>query len=284
MSDLYFSEREHCEPPRDNETIDLRVWKGIQAKVDSLISDGSFGVNYPESCPDYGSVPIGTDAKSFNNVMQAEIPALADYYEAIHNKRSSIINSWGYYDEDEEPPATSVVLDTIEFCWRNVGKPIHTSYHNYFKHHHLKFDIEAGRRDFCEWVNSIFRRNGLAYELKHNGKVARLISAVLQNILNNRFRTGDAELDKMLATVQEKILNYRIEVQREALDSLWDAWKRLKTVYDPRGNNPIAAVDFAQAAICPGMQIFSKYDAGLAQNGEKDKRDGSIKNDQLSTC
>ncbi len=35
------------------------------------------------------------------------------------------------------------------------------------------------------------------------------------------------------------------------------------------GNNPIAAVDFAQAALGPGMQIFSRYEAVLSQNGEK---------------
>ena len=231
MSDLYFSEREYGESPRNNETINLHVWKGIQAKVHSLISDGSFGVNYPELCREY-SVPVGTDVESFNNVMQAEIPALADYYEAINNKR----DPWGDYEKDEEPPTTSVILDMIEFCWRNVSKPIHTRYHDYYSHHHLKFDVEEGRRDFCKSINRLFRRNGLAYELKHSGKVERRISAVLQNILNSSLHTGDADLDKMLATAQEKILNHRTELQREALDSLWDAWERLKTVYDPRGN------------------------------------------------
>lgn len=133
-----------------------------------------------------------------------------------------------------EPPPTHVVLDMVEFCWRNVGHPIRKGYHNFFKHHHLEFDIEKGQKNFCDWINTIFRRNSLAYELKPNGRVERLVPAVLRKTLRS-FSTGDAELDNLLEKAQKKFLDPRVSVRREALQSLWDAWERLKTCCDPSG-------------------------------------------------
>ena len=76
MSDLYFSERERGEGPRDSEMIAPCVWEAIEAKIGKLVSDGSFGKSYPVSCPDGGSDPVGTDAKLFRCAMKAEIPEL----------------------------------------------------------------------------------------------------------------------------------------------------------------------------------------------------------------
>lgn len=69
------------------------------------------------------------------------------------------------------------------------------------------------------------------------------------------------------------------EWQRELCKNLPIAVKKMTS-----GNNPIAAVDFAQAALGPGMQIFSKYEAVLAQNGDKMSVMEALKmiNDQLA--
>ncbi len=66
-------------------------------------------------------------------------------------------------------PDTLAILDLIEFSWRTIGKPIKGNYHGFFDHHHLSFDIDAGRDEFREAVNRIFRRNGLAYVLREGG-------------------------------------------------------------------------------------------------------------------
>ena len=147
----YFSEREQGELPRDKEEINGVVWRGVKALVMSRVRDGSFGVSYPEFCPD-GDVPTGTNRQLLREAMQAEIPDLPT------------ISLWDDYVSGDPPPTLSI-LDMIEFCWRCISKPILRGYHDFFKHNHLRFDVETGREEFRENINRIFRRNGLAYQL-----------------------------------------------------------------------------------------------------------------------
>ena len=44
------------------------------------------------------------------------------------------------------------------------------------------------------------------------------------------FNSGDAELDQMLENARRKFLDPDPGVRREALEKLWDAWERLKTL------------------------------------------------------
>jgi len=44
------------------------------------------------------------------------------------------------------------------------------------------------------------------------------------------FRTGDAELDKLLESARQKFMAPSEDEHRDALEKLWDAWERLKTV------------------------------------------------------
>ncbi len=121
----------------------------------------------------------------------------------------------------------------IEFCWRSLGKPIKLDYHQYFSHHHLEFDVEAGREEFGESINRIFRRNGLAYQLTDEEHIERLSPPILHEELTSaHFYTGDSELDRILETARYKFRNPDPATRREALKALWDAWERLKTTGD----------------------------------------------------
>ena len=72
-----------------------------------------------------------------------------------------------------------------------------------------------------------------------DGEIVRLAPAVLQEALAGSIvRRGDSTLDEMLEPVPHKILNRSIDVRRESLEKLWDAWERLKTL-EP-GRNPAA--------------------------------------------
>ncbi len=42
--------------------------------------------------------------------------------------------------------------------------------------------------------------------------------------------TGDDVLDALLEAARHKFLNRSLDVRRESLEKLWDAWERLKTV------------------------------------------------------
>lgn len=46
-------------------------------------------------------------------------------------------------------------------------------------------------------------------------------------------KTGEDELDRLLETARAKYADPRIEVRREALEKLWDAWERAKSLDCP---------------------------------------------------
>jgi hypothetical protein len=140
----------------------------------------------------------------------------------------------------EQPPIHDM-MDMIEFCWRSVGKPVKRGYHPFYKHDHLDFDIEQGRAEFQEAINEILRRNGLAFQLDDDGAVQRLAPSVLREALQRAlFATGDASLDAMLEDGRRRFLSPDESVRREALEKLWDAFERLKTL-EPGANKAVQA-------------------------------------------
>jgi hypothetical protein len=73
-------------------------------------------------------------------------------------------------------PPTPAALDLIEFLHERASEPIVIGkYHDYLGHHYLTFDRKRGQEAFREQVNTIFRRNGLAYELGADGRVKPLL-------------------------------------------------------------------------------------------------------------
>src|ERR1700722_10587608 len=128
MSDLYFSDRERGRRPRTTEDINATVWTALRHLIRSRIEDGSFGYKFPEACSD-GAGPIGCDVRKFDAIARAEIPELSEYW----------LNA-----DAEAPPDTLVILDLLEFCARNVAKPVKRNYHSFFGHYHLNFERDEG--------------------------------------------------------------------------------------------------------------------------------------------
>lgn len=130
-------------------------------------------------------------------------------------------------------------FDLIEFTYEHVSEPTAHDFHSFFGHSHYSYDQGLGRQNFEHDVNRIFERNGMAFQLEH-GEVTRLAPMVLQEALRDTpFRTGDEILDGLLESARNRFLNRSLDVRREALEKLWDAWERLKTVEpgaDERGS------------------------------------------------
>ena len=247
----YFSERETGDAPREIEDISNNVWRGLLAAVRSRDADGSFGARFPDTCPD-GTYVCGANMGMFDDALRAEIPKLVVSIEQSYPRfRHSIIDALQM--PDLQLPALEV-LDLIEFCWKSIGKPVKTNYHSFFGHHHLAFDEKAGRNEFRNEVETIFRRNGIAYVLSEDGHVERLVPLVFQNTLvQSESHTGDVEFDRLLSTARRKFLDPRPEIRREALEALWDAWERLKTLDGP-GDKKVQAqamLDGAAGASSP---------------------------------
>lgn len=224
----YFSDKELGPKVRTEKEISPTVWDGIVAHINSLVSTGAFGEQFPDICPD-GSGTVGTDEEALSQALKAEIPDIDWPLKTNERKQEGLFS-----EEVPYSPKPFVVLDLIQFCYMHVAKPIQGEYHNYFKHHHLSFDADAGKYEFREKINRIFSRNGLAYELEESGEVKRLASPILgEEFESIRFNTGDVKLDKMLQDARRKYLSQDQETYKEAVERLWDAWERLKTLKNP---------------------------------------------------
>jgi hypothetical protein len=74
----------------------------------------------------------------------------------------------------------------------------------------------------------------LAYDLQENGQIIRLAQAVLREALAAAvFNTGEAELNNLLETARVRFLSPDLRVRKDALEKIWDAWERLKTIENP---------------------------------------------------
>ncbi len=250
MSQEYFSDREQGPRPRTEETISSVAWGGIAATIQSLVADGSFGESFPDGCPDGGAV-IGGDFQQWYQVMRAEAADI----------------EWPF--NTSQVPTTLKILDLVEFCHRHVSKALRGSHHSYFDHHHLTFDRAAGQAQYRERINRLFARNGLAYQLGDEGKIIRLAPVVLREQLQAAvFQTGDATLDAMLASARTKFLNPHSEVRREALEKLWDAWERIKTIEPGKDKKAQAAAILDKAASEPNFRALIEREAlGLTKVG-----------------
>jgi len=213
MEDSYFSERELGLSPRNKEEIDQVFWGGFTALVQARMNDGSLAERFPLNCFD-APIPIGSDEATIKLAFQAEFPSI----------------EWPF--DSSNLPDTLSVLDTVEFFYRYISKPTRKEYHSFGKHHHLlSFDQDAGLQEYLKDVNRLFRRNNLAYQLRGDGQVVRLEPAVLRETLTSAiFQSEDRELNRLLDFAREKFRDPDVNIRREAVEKLWDAWERLKTL------------------------------------------------------
>lgn len=182
------------------------------ALIKSRIDDGSFGLRYPLECPD-GHGTYGVNEQTFFLALRGDVPDIPLPLDPLR------------------PPPTLSILDLIQFCYQSVAKPSASDWHSFFKHSHLDFDQDQGRESFRADVERIFRRNGIAYELTEGGDIVRIGPTVLrEELLRSTFSTGDGELDRMLEAGRKKIFDPDLNVRKEALEKLWDAWERVKTL------------------------------------------------------
>lgn len=208
----YFTDREQGPRPQTADHIDQRVWGGLYALISARLNDDSFGYRFPDACPD-GYGPCGCDQKMLGLTVAAEIPEIQWPLAA------------------EVMPSTLAIMDLIEFVAGSVGDAQKGSWHSFFAHHHLSWDKESGFRRFAADVNRLLARNGVAFELSEEGTVRRLLIGPLRDALAGAvFRTEDPETNRLLEGARKLILAPDVDRRRDALEKLWDAFERLKTL------------------------------------------------------
>lgn len=247
----YFSDKEGKLKPQTIDSITPAVWGGIVAFIQSLVATGAFGKRYPEICPD-GNGPIGTDEHSFVLALRAEVSDVQWPLE---------IEKGPHYEKTPWAPETIEVLDLIQFCYQAVAEPIRGSYHSFFRHYHLSFDEEAGKDSFREKVNTIFRRNGIAFVLESDGTIKRIIPEQFKDFISTHVRTGDSVLDNMIDEAQKKFLNPDTKIRKEALEKLWDCWERIKTLEDSKDKKRSISILLDKASFDPDIRSLLEHES-----------------------
>jgi hypothetical protein len=252
MSTHYFSERELGPKPRTENEVGANAWGGLVAFINTLIDNGYFGDKFPEMCPDNDGV-VGTNKSTMSLAVLAEFPEIKFPLDA------------------SETPSTLTILDLLEFCHEHIAKPIQGSFHQYWGLHHLSFDVEAGKAEFRQRINRIFARNGIAFDLQDDGQITRLAPPVTSDYLNSAiFQTGDPYLDSMLETARNKYLDPSLQVRLEALEKLWDAWERIKTLEYPADKKKSVNMLLDKASNEPNMkERLDREAAELTEIGNK---------------
>ena len=240
-----FTERHGMNGPRVGEELDVDLTKGLLTVINAKIDENLFGEAFSDECPDGGNRSIGCDLEKLKAGLAA--------YRVIWPRH--------WPDEGGNWPSDPQVFDLIEFLYEHAGLPKPYDFHSFFGHSHLGYDAAEGRAKFEQDINRFFERNGLAFELR-NGEVTRMASTGLQEALAGAvFVTGDSELDRLLETAREKFLNRSLDVLKEGLEKLWDAWERLKTMEPGRDKSAQAKAILDKAAAEPILRDRLEFEA-----------------------
>jgi hypothetical protein len=240
-----FTERHGINEPRVKETLDANLTKGLLTVINAKIDENLFGEAFSDDCPDGGSNSTGCDLRKLEEGLAA--------YKVIWPR--------GWPKENDAWPSDPQLFDLLEFLYEHAGLPKSYAYHSFFGHDHVSYDQEAGRAKLEQDINRFFERNGLAFELKQ-GEVTRLAPTGLHEILAAQvFGTGDSELDRLLETSREKFLNRSLEIRKEGLEKLWDAWERLKTIEPGKDKKAQATLLLDKAAAEPVLRQHLEEEA-----------------------
>ena len=245
----YFSDQENGPRVRTEQVISPTVWAGLVGTVQASINSAAFGLRFPERCPD-GQAICGYDPDSSAAAVIAEMPGLAWPLETTSGVED------GFFSQCQPfAPDTLVILDFIEFVYASVAKPIPGKYHDFFSHQHLSFDQQLGQEEFRATVDRIFAHNGVAFEMLSTGRLVRVLPLVLGDDLRRTvFNTGDRTLDNMLEECRPKFSDRNSLVRREALERLWGAWERLKSLADPGDKKRSIKIILDAAASEPSLR------------------------------
>ncbi|MEX2283672.1 MAG: hypothetical protein WEE89_14400 [Gemmatimonadota bacterium] len=237
-----FTERHGEGKPRLAETLDEPTREGLLTLVSARIDEEWFGLSFNEKCGD-GYAYAGTDLTRLGGTMKGF--GIISPHDVLRTN----------------PPTDGQLFDLLEFSYEFIAEAKDPQYHSYMSHSHYSYDRDSGRAKFTNDVNRVFERNGMALELK-DGEVVRLAPAVLQEALAaSTFRSGDSTLDDMLEVARHKILNRSIDVRRESLEKLWDAWERLKSLEPGRDKRESAGRLLDKAAGEPTLRARLEEEA-----------------------
>ena len=239
MSMKYFSDKEGVNNGSISFKISANVWNGIAVIVNSLIGNNLLAKDFPKQCPD-GNGICGVDEQSFYMAAFAVISGTQRLLPR-HGGYIQYLSSTSQFDipfeseeeiEKEKVCFTYDVLDFIEFTYRHINDVQNGAYHDYFKHYELKFpDTVVARVKFVSEINEIFERNYVGFKLCDDGIIQRIVDEVLLHPICSSKK--ELKLEELIQDATNKFRNPRLNERKIALEKLWDAFERLKTIEIP---------------------------------------------------
>lgn len=217
----FFSDRTGPAVPRVSEEISANAWRGLTALIQARIRDGALARAFPRyDCPDDSGNLTGTDEELFFNSLMAYIPQFHDV---------------GL--DPNRPPGTTIALDIVDFVAQHIDQPTRRDFHEYFGHAHFFFPQHhspwnaPGETQFQKDVDLLFARNGIAFTLGGDMRVRRLGPPEARPLISDfKPRTGDPQLDAKLTDAMYRFQSRTPVDVQDALEKLWDAFERLKTL------------------------------------------------------
>lgn len=104
-------------------------------------------------------------------------------------------------------------------------------------------------------MNLVLVRNGVACELTAGGQARRLLPQALAEALGwTLFATGDAVTNQLLEAARTRITSPKPTDWQDALEKLWDAFERLKTL-EPGSNKKAQADALLNRVAPPGSKL-----------------------------
>jgi hypothetical protein len=243
----FYSDRTGQPQPRVREEISAGIWRGLAMLIVRRVDDGSLALEFPAyGCHDHPAAITGTNPRTLDSDLGTLIPELYKT-RGIHDPADSTVTLLNPY----QAPATPVVLDVVDFVGRYIAEP--TMRRQHLQHEHFEFDPRSsrsrGQRRFREDVELIFARNGIAFTAGEGMKTARLGPPEARVLLGDFVaRTGDATLDELLREAHTRFLSRNPENRVVALEKLWDAFERLKSLENPANKGSSIQQLLAKAA------------------------------------
>lgn len=115
--------------------------------------------------------------------------------------------------------------------------------------------LTPGHQQLRQDVDLVFARNGIAFTLGTDMRIARLGPPEARKLISDlRPATGDARLDDLLNDATTRFLSRDLADRQIALEKLWDAFERLKTLR--RGGQKRASLEELLAEAFPSTKEF----------------------------
>jgi hypothetical protein len=208
----FYSDRVIGPMPRTNDLLPELTAKGLVSLVETKKDQEWFAQRFPLLCGD-GNVVSGTDDGTLMPNMRALIPNL-------------LVPLFRNEDSDD------VIFDLLEYSFARLSKPTRRRWHDYWRHYDLSFDEEAGRTEFRDEVDEMLARGGAAFQMTEDGIIERLGSREVREAVARLpvCDTADEDLEALIEQARALYFSRKAADRRIALEKLWDAFERLKTV------------------------------------------------------